>query len=293
MNARLQVEHPVTEAVSGIDLVRAQLAIAVGEPLGLAQTGVALRGHAIEARVYAEDPANGFLPADGRVELLDLPHLPGVRIDTALRQGDVVGLGFDPLLAKVIAWAEDRRSAIARLAAALGQVKIVGLATNLGFLLDVVEHPDVRAGTAGTDWVETRWTPRVPALPVGVHAAGDPSDPWTSFGRHAASADAEVAVAGEHAQYRGWAYRLVDEELGATDLTAPGGSLVAPMPATVLSVDVEPGDAVALGQVVAQLEAMKLQVQISAPSSGIVGAVHVRTGDVVARGDTLIEVEEP
>ena len=293
MNTRLQVEHPVTEAVAGIDLVRAQLAIAAGEPMGLAQADVALRGHAIEARVYAEDPANGFLPADGRVELLDLPHLPGVRIDTALRQGDRVGLGFDPLLAKVIVWAEDRPSAVARLAAALGQVKIVGLATNLGFLLDVLEQADVRAGTAGTDWIETRWTPQVPALPDGVHAAGDPADPWTSFGPHAASADAAVAVADGHAQYRGWAYRLVDDELGATDLAAPGGSLVAPMPATVLGIDVEPGDAVALGQVVAQLEAMKIQVQISAPASGIVRAVHVRAGDVVARGDTLIEVEEP
>src|SRR6185295_8765956 len=118
MNARLQVEHPVTEAVTGVDLVHAQLAIADGERVP-SRTDVTLRGHAIQARIYAEDPANGFMPAGGRVERLVLPRWPGVRIDTALRQGDVITFDFDPLLAKVIAFDEDRSACLNRLRAAL------------------------------------------------------------------------------------------------------------------------------------------------------------------------------
>jgi len=291
MNARLQVEHPVTEAVAGVDLVRAQLAIAAGSHLPFSQADVSLRGHAIETRLYAEDPANGFLPSGGRVDLLDLPRWPGVRIDTALREGDVVGLGYDPLLAKVVAWAEDRPTAITRLRAALEEVKIVGLATNLGFLLDVLEQPEFRDGTAGTAWVETAWTPQVPELPGGALAGRDRSDPWIAFG---ASPDATrgVTTAGSHAQFRGWSYSLADDEVAA-ELAPPGGSLLAPMPASVLRVEVAPGDTVAAGQVVALLEAMKIQVQVVAPAAGTVSAVHVVAGAVVARGDVLIEVQEP
>jgi len=114
MNARLQVEHPVTEEVTGVDIVRAQLDVAADEPLRLRQADITMAGHAIEARVYAEDPSRGFLPATGRVELVELPRWPGVRIETALRTGDVIGLDFDPLLAKVVALAEDRSAALAR-----------------------------------------------------------------------------------------------------------------------------------------------------------------------------------
>ena len=292
MNARLQVEHPVTEAVTGIDLVRAQLAIAAGAPLPFDQGDVTMRGHAVEARVYAEDPANGFLPTGGRVDLLALPHWPGVRIDTALRSGDVVGLGYDPLLAKVIAWAEDRPAAITRLCAALDEVRIVGVTTNLGFLLDVLERPEVRDGTADTDWVETVWTPHVPALPDGVMAERDRSDPWIGFGAFPDTTRG-VTVAGAHAQFRGWSHEIAGDDDVATDLAPPGGSLIAPMPASVLRVDVAVGDTVASGQVVALLEAMKIQVQVVAPAAGAVSAVHVHAGDVVARGDVLIEVVEP
>ena len=293
MNARLQVEHPVTEAVTGIDLVRAQLEIASGAPLPFAQTDVSLRGHAIEARVYAEDPARGFLPTGGRVGLLDLPRWPGVRIDTALREGDVVGLGYDPLLAKVIAWDEDRPAAIARLRAALAETRIVGLATNLGFLLDVLDRPEVRDGSADTGYVESAWTPQVPELPEGVGAMAAGGDPWMAFGSAGTAEPAGVTVAGKHAQFQGWSYSLGDEDQAATELAPPGGSLVAPMPASVLRVDVAEGDTVAAGQVVALLEAMKIQVQVVAPAAGTVSAVNVAAGAVVARGEVLIEVAEP
>ena len=290
MNARLQVEHPVTEAVTGVDLVRAQLEIASGGPLDLEL--VEARGHAIEARVYAEDPANGFLPTGGRVVLLDLPHWPGVRVDTALREGDQIGFGYDPLLAKVIAWAEDRSVAIARLSAALAHTSIVGVTTNLGFLLDALASPEFASATADTEWVEATWVPQVPALPDGVHAEGGASDPWTTFAEASGSDHRGVTIRGDHAQFRGWAYRLADEDL-ATDLTRPGGSLTAQMPGNVLRVEVEAGDVVSPGQVLALVEAMKIQVQVTAPSGGTVRAVHVRVGDVVARGDVLMELDEP
>jgi acetyl-CoA/propionyl-CoA carboxylase biotin carboxyl carrier protein len=289
MNARLQVEHPVTEAVAGVDIVRAQLSIAAGQPLSLGATD--LRGHAIEARVYAEDPARGFLPTGGRVARLDLPHRPGVRIDTALRVGDEVGLGYDPMLAKVIAWAEDRPRALARLRSALADVHVVGVTTNLGFLLDVLGRPEVADGAADTDWVERAWRADVPDLPDGVTASADPHDPWLVFGAGVSGSD-DVTVAGAHAQFRGWAYRLADETLDATTLAPPGGSLTAPMPATVVRIDAAPGDHVTPGQVLAMLEAMKIQVQVVAPSEGTVASVLVRPGDVVARDQVLIELEQ-
>ncbi len=241
--------------------------------------------------MYAEDPARGFLPTGGRVMLLDLPHRPGVRIDTALRVGDEVGLGYDPLLAKIIAWAEDRPRALARLRSALAEVHIVGVTTNLGFLLDVLGRPEFADGAADTDWVEERWQADVPDLPAGVRAATDPRDPWLAFGAVVDAPD-EVTVAGTHAQFRGWAYLLADETLEATTFAPPGGSLLAPMPATVVRIDAAPGDHVTPGQVLAMLEAMKIQVQVAAPTEGTVASVLVRPGDVVARDQVLIELEQ-
>jgi 3-methylcrotonyl-CoA carboxylase alpha subunit len=289
MNARLQVEHPVTEMLTGIDLVRGQLAIAAGAPLALAQADVQARGHVIEARVYAEDPVNGFLPSGGRVERLDLPRWPGVRIDTALATGDDVGLGYDPLLAKVIAIDETRAACLARLCAALAEVHIVGVTTNLGFLLDALSHPDVAAGAVDTDWVETRWRPTVPALPEGVRPAAAGDDAWTVFG--AGQPVPGVTVAGRHAQFRGWAYVLTEDELAPVAVPPPGGSLTAPMPAGVTRVDVEVGQACAEGAIAVMLEAMKLQIAVSVPVAGTVRAVHVQVGDVVATGQVLIEVD--
>jgi acetyl/propionyl-CoA carboxylase alpha subunit len=291
MNARLQVEHPVTEAVTGVDLVRAQLRVAAGERLWITQDDVRAAGHAIEARIYAEDPAAGFMPAGGRVDLLSLPHWPGVRIDTALREGDVVQLGFDPLIAKVIARAADRDACIDRLRSALAEVRVVGVPTNLGFLLAVLDRPEMRSGNVDTDWVTTTWVPEVPPLPEGVHAGGDPTDPWRSFG--AAPAPAAVSVVGRHAQYRGWAYVLGVDELEPVAIAPPGGSLTAPIPASVSHVAVAVGDEVEPGQVAVVLEAMKMQLRVEVPAAGRVRSVNVAVGDVVTAGQSLVEVEEP
>jgi acetyl/propionyl-CoA carboxylase alpha subunit len=154
MNTRLQVEHPVTEQVTGLDLVRAQLLVASGEPLPWTQAVVRQRGHAIEARVYAEDPASGFLPQAGPLLLYREPRLPGVRIDSGVVEGDEISIHYDPMIAKVIASAETRELAIRRLTAALRAFPILGVQTNIPFLLRVLELPRFRDGTIDTGFLD-------------------------------------------------------------------------------------------------------------------------------------------
>jgi 3-methylcrotonyl-CoA carboxylase alpha subunit len=155
MNTRLQVEHPVTESVTGLDLVRHQLRIAAGEPLGLKQEAISPRGHAIEVRLYAEDPANGYLPSTGEVLLFEPPRAPGVRVDTGITAGSEVTVHYDPMLAKLIVAAEDRPAAIERLRAALDSFGVLGVATNIRLLRAIAEDADFQAGNATTAFLET------------------------------------------------------------------------------------------------------------------------------------------
>ncbi|RME51011.1 MAG: acetyl-CoA carboxylase biotin carboxylase subunit, partial [Caldilineae bacterium] len=155
MNARLQVEHPVTEWLTGVDLVRWQIRIADGERLPLRQEQVQLRGHAIECRIYAEDPANDFLPAVGRILRLQEPAGPGVRVDSGLRSGDEVTRFYDPMIAKLVVHGENRAAATTRMLRALKDFVILGdLTTNLAFLQDVIAHPVFQAGEATTTFVD-------------------------------------------------------------------------------------------------------------------------------------------
>ncbi|UOY03438.1 acetyl/propionyl/methylcrotonyl-CoA carboxylase subunit alpha [Blastococcus sp. PRF04-17] len=156
MNTRLQVEHPVTEMVTGLDLVEQQVRIAAGERLPLDQSDISLDGHAIEARLYAEDPSRGFLPQAGTVLGLVEPSGPGVRFDSSLTVGGVVGTDYDPMLAKVIAWAPDRDTARARLVGALGHTAVLGVTTNAAFLRSLLTDPDVVAGRLDTGLIERR-----------------------------------------------------------------------------------------------------------------------------------------
>ena len=209
MNTRLQVEHPVTESVTGFDLVRWQLAIAAGEPLTIQQEQVAPRGHAIEARIYAEDPAHGYLPSSGRALVFAAPRAPGVRVDAGLEPGDDVTVNYDPMLAKLIAHAESRPAAIERLRWALDRFPIVGVATNTALLRAIVDEPDYQAGATNTAYLETHAFPAVveaPATPdVALVAAalwdalaagqptrhaGEPYNPWRG-GALASAAGAE------------------------------------------------------------------------------------------------------
>jgi acetyl/propionyl-CoA carboxylase alpha subunit len=154
MNTRLQVEHPVTELVTGVDLVRAQLLVASGEPVPWNQASLSQRGHVIEARVYAEDPAQGFVPQAGRLLVYREPTLPGVRIDGGFREGDEIPVHYDSLLAKVIATAETRGQAINRLSTALRAFPILGIRTNIPFLIRVLDSDAFRAGSIHTSYLD-------------------------------------------------------------------------------------------------------------------------------------------
>ncbi len=191
MNTRLQVEHPVTELVTGLDLVEQQLRVAAGEPLAFIQDDVALTGWAVEARVYAEDPGRGFLPTGGRV--LALAEPAGVRVDSGIAAGTVVGSDYDPMLAKVVAHGPDRATALAALDRALGDTAVLGVTTNTGFVRALLAEPDVRAGhldTALLDRFAAGWAP--PPVPdsallaaaahvwLAAWAAADPADPWSA-----------------------------------------------------------------------------------------------------------------
>jgi len=154
MNTRLQVEHPVTEAISGVDLVDLQFQIASGSRLPPALAGISAKGHAMEARVYAESPHNGFLPSTGKIEYLRWPIGPGIRIDAGVLEGDKIGVTFDPMLAKIIAHGTSREIARRRLIYALKETILLGVSTNIGFLIDVLEHPDQIAGRIDTNWID-------------------------------------------------------------------------------------------------------------------------------------------
>ncbi|HET9979946.1 MAG TPA: acetyl-CoA carboxylase biotin carboxylase subunit, partial [Ktedonobacterales bacterium] len=155
MNTRLQVEHPVTESVTGLDLVRHQLRIAAGEPLGLMQETITPRGHAIEVRLYAEDPANGYLPSTGEVLVFEPPRAPGMRVDTGITAGSEVTVHYDPMLAKLIVAAEDRPAAIERLRVALDAFAVLGVATNIRLLKAIADDADFQAGDVTTAFLET------------------------------------------------------------------------------------------------------------------------------------------
>src|SRR5438876_544995 len=200
MNTRVQVEHPITEWVTGIDIVAAQLRIAAGQPLGFAQSDVVPRGHAIEVRLYAEDPARSLFPSPGPILALSEPSRPGVRVDSGVVAGGVVPVEYDPLLAKISAWAPDRTVAVRRLRAALEETVVLGPTTNLPFLLDVLGHPAFLAGDTHTGFLAEHlpeWRPggpdettaavaaaialSRPAAPSGGDRAAAPT-PWETLG---------------------------------------------------------------------------------------------------------------
>jgi acetyl/propionyl-CoA carboxylase alpha subunit len=161
MNTRLQVEHPVTELVTGLDLVQWQIRVAAGEPFPFEQSRFTQRGHAIECRVYAEDPANGFLPSTGRLLQYIEPRGPGIRVDSGFTAGDEVTHFYDPLLAKLIVHAENRETAVQRMQAALKEFVVHGVVTNIDFMQALLSHPDFAYGEVTTRWVETNfnWSP--------------------------------------------------------------------------------------------------------------------------------------
>jgi acetyl/propionyl-CoA carboxylase alpha subunit len=269
LNARIQVEHPVTEAVTGIDLVRWQLRIAAGERLDLAAP-VALQGHAVEVRLYAEDPQT-FLPQAGRLERLRLPS--SVRVDAGVVEGDEVGTGYDPLIAKLIAHGGTRSEALDRLAAALAETEVAGTRTNLPFLRWLVAHPVFRAGEATTAFLAEH-------PPLSAPPAALPDAVWrTPFRLNLPAAERRPAPdpgAAEH-----------DESHSEVS-----GTVTAPMPGTVVRVLTAPGAQVEAREPLLVVEAMKMETPLLAPYAGTVAAVHVAEGDRVAGGAVLVELAD-
>ena len=264
LNGRIQVEHPVTEEVTGLDIVELQLRVAAGEEIGLEITS---SGHAVEARLYAEDPRT-FLPQTGRLERLVLPG--GVRVDTGVEEGDELGLAYDPMVAKIIAHGANRHEAITRLAGALDATEIDGVITNLPFLRWVVRHPTFLAGPVSTAFLVDHAPLSVPPLRPAPDAF---EIPW----RLNQAPPPPAAVPD------------VDAAAPATSQHAHG-AIIAPMPGTVLTVGVSVGDEVTPQQRLVVLEAMKMEMPVLAPFAATVTAVHVAPGDQVAAGTLLAEL---
>jgi 3-methylcrotonyl-CoA carboxylase alpha subunit len=279
MNTRLQVEHPVTEALTGVDLVRAQLLVAGGAPLPWTQDQLTARGHAIEARVYAEDPEQDFLPQAGRLSVYQAPRRPGVRVDGGVVEGGEVSIYYDPMIAKVIAAAETRALAIARLAAALRDFAIDGVRTNIDFLLGVLESDVFRRGAVDTAWLERD----------GARVIRHRSQ-VTNRTSHVASSKSHVTRPGLD-PWDGGAARPAQRPGTSRPRTrsAEGALLTAPMPATVLKIQVKAGDTVRSGDTVLLLEAMKMELPLRAPGDGVVAAVRCREGELVQADAVLVE----
>ena len=365
MNTRLQVEHPVTEEVirvrhGRLDIVELQLRIAAGQPLGFTQDDVTTEGHAVEARVYAEDAWGGFLPQAGQASYVAWPDWSGCRVDHALESGQEVTTGFDPMLGKVITVGHDREQARQRLVSALEDTLVLGLTTNTGFLRELVASDVFRDAGIDTAWLD-RTTLEAPdseaaavlaalaesAFDLAPDAAGTPlaHDGWRDGGAPAPlrpvlagtpalrlvgparveTADGATVTWGDelreplapgvevvHAAVDGvWLYGVVRRDRRSAEVVVSGqrtlferhtadrdhiahagdGSVLAPMPGTVLTVRVEVGQEVAQGDVLGVLEAMKMELSLTAPFTGRVTEVACEPGAQVALGAVLFEVD--
>ncbi len=362
MNTRLQVEHPVTEEVvrvagGHVDLVELQLLVATGEPLPFDQGAVTLEGHAIEARVYAEDSFHGFLPQAGRTSIVRWPASDGIRVDHALEPGQEVSTSYDPMLGKVIAWGTDREAARAALVGALDETAILGITTNTGFLRALAASDEFRDTTIDTAWLDDHevpepdpdvarvfgaWTEVLldtrpdsrqggsgPWLADGWRMGADPAPDTVVLGddlvvvdRHRARVshaghlhDVRLVSAADHTVHllvdgraehavldvqrdvvevvhRGQRWSWVrPDPFGDRGTAAGDGTLLAPMPGTVLAVNVVAGQEVTEGETLGVMEAMKMELALKAPFAGTVTSVGAGAGDLVKLGATLFVVE--
>jgi len=354
MNTRLQVEHPVTEMITGLNLVALQFDIAAGAPLPLTQEDVVFEGAAVEARLYAEDPLDGFAPQSGQVLAFDV-EAAGVRIDTGFEAGDEVGTAYDPMLAKVIALGEDRDAAINRLVAGLKAAPLLGVRTNRDFLIRLLESDGFQAGAVTTgdldQWAEEASGPFEPepvhieaaalasalfaAAPDGVVRSGsvrafdlvldvdnaalaarvEQTGPYSvrvqtgeaehdvvlhdvAAGELRFSLDGVMRRAG-FAEDSGMIWLAIDQRIVHVRETSPWGAgahadpsrVTAPVAGAVAAVHVKPGDQVEAGQVLAVMEAMKMEMRLVAQAPGVIRAVHAAPGSQAPGGFVLIELD--
>jgi 3-methylcrotonyl-CoA carboxylase alpha subunit len=374
MNTRLQVEHPVTEAVTGLDLVAWQLRVAAGEPLPKSQDQLQLNGHAIEARICAENPNQDFLPATGPLWHFSGPEAShfcftagGVRLDTGVTQGDVVSPFYDSMLAKLIVWGADRDEALAKLDKALSEMQVVGVANNVAFLRDVVQSASFSQGDLATDLIarerdnlfktqtlsedlavagvmgmvlrqevdamgsnpwqavdgwqvvgapprpfqlQGAWGDEVRALNVVLYSAPqrlriadtDHAFEWRAHPRGVSvclnGVWTDLSVVASAGQYHVFSraghavLQWVDPLAGSAQAADALGGLNTPMPGKLIRMDVAVGDTVAKGQVLAVMEAMKMEHSIASPRDGVVSEVFYAVGDQVAEGQALLTLQD-
>jgi acetyl/propionyl-CoA carboxylase alpha subunit len=335
MNTRLQVEHPVTEMVTGLDLVEWQLRVAAGEPLPLSQDEIRLTGHAVEARLYAENPAGGrFLPSTGRLDHFRLPDT--LRVDAGVEEDGEVTPFYDPMIAKLIAYGPTREAAITELCEACDEVEVWPVKTNAGFLSRCLEDPDFIAGDVDTGFIdrnlEALTAPPEPSVAALSAAAGgamlavedalveaEPS-PWRTLAGFRLNAEPATSVrlfldgetivadASEHAAPRSvlvtadehvvvfeageaFAFALHPPSAEAAEGEGGDGQVRAPMPGKVTAVAVKAGDAVAKGQTLLTLEAMKMEYALTAPFDGKVASLAAELGAQVSEGAVLAVLE--
>jgi 3-methylcrotonyl-CoA carboxylase alpha subunit len=323
MNTRLQVEHPVTEAITGEDLVAWQLKVAAGEPLPKMQDEIAMNGWAFEARLYAENPAAGYLPSIGRLEHLRLPQT--VRVDSGVEQGNEITAFYDPMIAKIIAHGPNREAALSKLAAACGNIEVWPVKTNAGLLARIAADPDFGAAQIDTGFLDrhgeslTAKEPGETAIDGAATALAKStgSDPWTALAgfRIASSDDNRVRIRiGDHLYWgqarpeleantvtigettvlfdagNAWPISVpVASEVEASQ-GAGDGAILSPMPGLVISVDVAEGDRVAKGDRLLTVEAMKMEHSLRAPFDGIVGKLQVSAGTRVSENQLVVSV---
>ncbi len=301
MNTRLQVEHPVTELVSGLDLVAWQIRIASGEPLDFTQDDVQRHGHAIEVRINAEDPSGGrFSPSPGTLTAFHQPAGPGVRLDSGYEAGDTVSQYYDNLIAKLIVWAPDREAARRRMLRAIGETRISGVATTLPAHDAILSHPDFAAATHSTNWVEERLdlTDLVVEAPVAAPAASLVEEDVPTVQR-----DVTAEVDGRRYSVRLWVPDLgtasapgratIRPRRAAASVAAGSDSdqVTVPMQGTIVKVLVSVGDVVEVGQAICLLEAMKMENAVAAEKDGVIKEVRVSEGDSVGAGDVVAVIE--
>jgi 3-methylcrotonyl-CoA carboxylase alpha subunit len=326
MNTRLQVEHPVTEEITGQDLVEWQLRVASGEKLPKTQDELSITGHAIEARLYAEDPAKGFLPSVGRLEHFDLGE--DGRIETGVEEGDAISPFYDPMIAKLIGYGTDRDEAIEELAAMLDGVEVWPVRTNAAFLFNALTEPDFDAADINTGFIEEHLGALVPdpdpdeavrraAAAVAILAAEDETElpAIAGFRLNAPprlvvtldrtsvtlTDDAELAEVSGFAdservvvfsEGQAYQFQLAARGTGASR-GLHDGDIEAPMPGKVTAVEVSKGDKVVEGQRLLTLEAMKMEHALTAPFDGTVAELHAAPGAQVTEGTLLVKVSSP
>ena len=314
MNTRLQVEHPVTEWVTGLDLVELQLRVAAGEALPFGQDDIERRGHAIECRINAENPAKGrFLPSPGTITRFRRPDGFGVRTDAGYDEGDTVSQYYDNLVAKLVVWGPDRDAARRRMIRALHELEIEGVATTVPAHLAILRHGDFVAGTYSTKWVEETLDLSEVAAPAPAPVAAATPDAETEPPR--VQRDVDVEVDGRRYKVRLWvpdvAPAVVPPSPGGPAAVAgaatahqprphvgPGGEgpvgsgqVTVPMQGTIVKVLVKVGDRVEVGQPVCVLEAMKMENPVNAEKDGVVAEIKVKPGDTVGTGDVVLVIE--